>query len=437
MTSHVHKESTQRESPRIKDVRGGIVTFMTMAYILAVNPAILSAAGIPKADIFFATCVSSAVATLLMGLYARYPYALAPGMGLNAFFAYTVCLSGKVPWQTALGAVLISGVLFFILSITGLRRKFLEVVPKDLGFAIAAGIGLFISFIGLQQAQLVVKNDATMVALGRLQSHEALIAFAGLSATIVLVSAKVRGAVLIGMIISTVIAIVFGISHAPTEIISLPPLPKESVGAALSGLPQLATVGMIPIIFTMLFIDMFDTMGTLLALGHSSGHIDSEGRLPRANRAFLCDAAGSITGALLGTSTVTTYIESGAGIVDGARTGLAAVVTATLFILSLFLFPVFNAIPAVATAPALIVVGALMFVQASKIDWKNKPVAISAVLTILAMPATYSISTGIGIGFITFSLGTLAEKKRLPISVAVISLLFIVYFTVHALSFGA
>ena len=422
---------------RLRDIRGGIVTFITMAYILAVNPAILSAAGIPREDIFFATCVSSAVATLLMGLYARYPFALAPGMGLNAFFAYTVCLANKVPWQTALSAVLLSGILFVILSITGLRKRFLEAVPKDLGFAIAGGIGLFIAFIGLQHAQLVVKSDATMVTLGKLQSKEALIAFAGLSATIVMVSAKIRGAVLLGMAVATTLAIIFGLGDAPAHLIAIPHIPKESIGAALSGVPHLASMQMIPIVFTMLFVDMFDTMGTLLALGHTSGRIDTEGRLPRANRAFVCDAAGTVTGALLGTSTVTTYIESGAGIVDGARTGLASVVTGVLFLLSLFLFPLFAAIPTVATAPALIVVGALMFGQASHINWKRKPIAISAALTILSMPVTYSISTGIGIGFITFSLGTLAEKRRLSVPAAVISLLFVIYFVVQAISFNA
>jgi adenine/guanine/hypoxanthine permease len=432
------KNSTDISSgSRMRDIRGGVVTFMTMAYILAVNPVILSAAGIPKSDVFFATCVSSAIATLLMGLYARYPFALAPGMGLNAFFAYTVCLAGKVPWQTALGGVLISGVLFVVLSMTGLRKKFLESVPKDLGFAIAAGIGLFIAFIGLQHAHLVVKNDATMVSLGKLQSKEALVAFAGLCVTIALVSAKIRGAVLIGMVVSVVLAIFFGVGSAPEQFVGLPQLPKESIGAALTGLPKLATVQMLPIVFTMLFIDMFDTMGTLLALGHSSGHIGDDGRLPRANRAFLCDAIGTITGAFLGTSTVTTYIESGAGIVDGARSGLASIVTASLFGLSLFLFPLFIAIPEVATAPALIVVGSLMFVQAAKINWKDKTIAISATLSILSMPATYSISTGIGIGFITFSLGALAEKKKLPLPVAVISILFVIYFVVQATVFNA
>ncbi|MBN2530215.1 MAG: NCS2 family permease [Deltaproteobacteria bacterium] len=435
MNSGTQNKKNHRHPP-LHDIRGGVVTFVTMAYILAVNPAILSAAGIPKADIFFATCVASAVATLLMGLYAKYPFALAPGMGLNAFFAYTVCIAGKVPWQMALAAVLFSGILFMVFSVTGLRKRFLEAVPKDLGLAIAGGIGLFIAFIGLQHAHLVVKNDATMVALGKLQSKHALVAFAGLSATIVLVSAKIRGAVLIGMAASTTLAVLLGVGEAPSQIFAMPQLPEKTLGVAFTRLPDLATLQMLPIVFTMLFVDMFDTMGTLLALGHSSGHIRESGQLPRANRAFFSDATGTIVGALLGTSTVTTYIESGAGIIDGARTGLAAIVTAILFAASLFLFPLFAAIPEAATAPALIVVGALMFVQAAKIDWKRTPVAISAALTILSMPVTYSISTGIGIGFITFSLGTLAEKRTLPLMVGIISILFVVYFTVQAIFFG-
>ncbi|MBN2342605.1 MAG: NCS2 family permease, partial [Deltaproteobacteria bacterium] len=385
------------------EIRGGVVTFITMAYILVVNPTILSATGMPKGDVFFATCVSSAVATILMALVARYPFALAPGMGLNAFFAYTVCIGNHIPWQTALAAVLISGLLFVVLSVSGFRKQFLESVPKDLGIAIAAGIGLFIAFIGLQQAGLVVKNDATMVSLGSFRSEHTLISLAGLAVTIALVSAQVRGAILIGMTVATVLAALLGQIDAPTRIAAFPPLPEQTIGTALLSLKELFSLQMLPIIFTMLFIDMFDTMGTLLALGHTSGHIQTDGTLPRANHAFMSDAIGTIIGALLGTSTVTTYIESSAGITDGAQSGRASLVTGGLFLLALFLFPIFSIVPAAATAPALIVVGALMFSQAAKIQWKEPPVAISAALTILSMPLTYSISTGIGIGFIAFT----------------------------------
>lgn len=424
-------------SQRVSDIRGGIVIFVSMAYILAVNPAILSAAGIPKSDVFFATCVSSAIATLLMGLYAKYPFALAPGMGLNAFFTYTVCIGHGVQWQTALSAVLLSGLLFVALSVTGLRKKFLEVVPKDLGLAIASGIGLFIAFIGLQHAQIVVKNDATMISLGSLRSDDVFVAVAGIAVTIVLVSAKVPGAILMGMGAATILAILLGAVTAPDRIVEIPSLPKESLGAAIFSFKKIFTPQMLPIVFTMLFVDMFDTMGTLLALGHTSGHIDHTGKLPRANRAFLSDAAGTIAGALLGTSTVTTYIESSSGIIDGARNGLAAVVTGSLFLLSLFLFPIFTIIPSAATAPALIVVGALMFTQVAKINWKDTPLAISAALTILSMPVTYSISSGIGIGFLTFTLGRLATRKKLTLPMIIISILFVIYFVLHAVQFSA
>jgi adenine/guanine/hypoxanthine permease len=417
-----------------REIGAGVTTFLTMAYIVVVNPAILSASGMPRTDVFFATCLSAAVATIIMGLWARYPFALAPGMGLNAFFAFTVCGQLEIPWPTALAAVLVSGTVFLVLSLVGLREKIISAIPRSLVCAIAAGIGLFIAFIGLQHAGVVVRHPETMITLGDLTAPATMIAVAGLLLTAGLLAARVPGAILIGIAVTSTIAIVAGASPPPDGVVALPTLPTETLGAAIPALSDLIRPEIILVVFTMLFLDLFDTMGTLVALGYTTGHITKDGVLPRAGRAFAADAIGTITGALLGTSTVTTYIESASGVVAGGRTGRTALVTAGLFLLTLFFFPLVGAVPAIATAPALIVVGALMFAGAADIDWKDPVIAIPALGTILAMTATYNISNGLGIGFILFVVTHLASRRFKDIKVAtyVVAGAFIAFF-----AFGA
>jgi AGZA family xanthine/uracil permease-like MFS transporter len=403
---------------------------LTMAYIAVVNPAILSKAGMRFEDVFFATCTASALATIVMALLAKYPFALAPGMGLNAFFAFTVCGQMGVPWQTALSCVLVSGVVFLGLSLLGIREKLIATVPAELVKAIAAGIGLFIAFIGLEHAGIVVDHPATLVTLGDLSAGPTVVAVVGLVLTVGLLAARVPGAVLIGIAVTAIIAVLSGVSPPPSGIAQVPALPTETLGVALISLGDLARPELIPVVFTMLFLDLFDTMGTLLALGYTTGKIDAHGRLPRAGRAFTADAVGTVAGALLGTSTVTTYIESASGIVAGGRTGLTALVTAALFILALPFFPLVAAVPATATAPALIAVGAMMFTGAAEINWRDPVAAIPALTTILIMPATFNISNGLGAGFVLFTVANLAARRfdRIKPLTCIIAALFVVYF---------
>jgi len=423
-------EIAKHKSTVKTEVMAGITTFLTMAYIVVVNPAILSASGMPKEDVFFATCVSSAIATLIMGLWAKFPFALAPGMGLNAFFAYTVCGMQKVPWPQALAVVLISGLLFLLLSLFGIRERILAAIPETLSRASAGGIGLFIAFIGLQHAGIVARDDVTMVTLGNLHDTSTLIATAGLLLTVVLVAAKIPGALLAGILVTAVAAMTAGQAPAPESLLAAPSLPSETLGAAVTALPEVLTASMAVTIFTFLFLDLFDTVGTLLALGTAVGAIKPDGRLPRADRAFTADAGGTIIGSLLGSSTVTSYIESASGVSSGGRTGLTAVVVAVLFLLALPLEPVASSIPQIATAPALIVVGAYMMAIAGKISWDDPVRAVPALATILIMPATYNISNGLGAGFILYVLANAAAGRLHKVNwlLCLVAALFVIFF---------
>ncbi|MFO8072210.1 MAG: NCS2 family permease [Polyangia bacterium] len=416
-----------------REILAGVTTFVTMSYIVVVNPDILSASGMPRQDIFFATCAASAAATIVMALWARYPFALAPGMGLNAFFAFTVCGEMGIPWSTALAGVLLSGVVFAVLSLFGLRERLIATVPKTLVRAVTAGIGLFIAFIGLQKAGLVVDDEATLVALGDLGSPAVIAAAGGLVITVALLAAKLPGAILIGIAATWLLAAALGAAGAPEGLAACPSLPSETLGAAVFGLSDLLRPEMITVVFTMLFLDLFDTMGTLMGLGYTSGYLREDGSLPRARRAFFSDSVGTMVGSLLGTSTVTTYIESATGVVAGGRSGLTALVVAALFLLALPFYPLIEAVPSFATAPALFGVGALMFRAAADIDWKDAAEAIPALGAILAMPATYNISNGLGIGFILFAVTQLATRRRVGAPVYVIAVLFLGYFAMDAL----
>jgi adenine/guanine/hypoxanthine permease len=391
---------SQRGTTVAVEIRAGAVTFLTMAYILFVNPQILAAAGMPREDVLVATALASAAATLVMGLYANFPFALAPGMGLNAYFAFTVVGSMGVSWQVALAAIFVEGLLFLLLSLAGIRSRMLDAIPRSLKLATMSGIGFFLAFIGLHNAGLVVADQATLVRLGDLHQPGVLLAVAGVLLTAVLLARRVPGAVLIAIVGVAGTAWLTRLAPAPEAVLSLPRLPRETLLALDFG--ALFSLSMVTVVLAFLFVDVLDTAGTLIGVGELAGLVEKDGSFPGSERAFVADAVGTSMGALLGTSTVTTYIESATGVEEGGRTGLAAVSTAGFFLLSLFLAPVFVAVPAVATAPALIVVGALMMRGAHDLDWTRIDEAVPAFLTIVLMPLTYSIANGIGLGILSW-----------------------------------
>ena len=382
------------------ELRAGVVTFLTLSYILFVNPQILSQAGLPAEDVVFATAVASAVATLVMGLWANYPFALAPGMGLNAYFTFGVVGAMGVDWRVALAAVFVEGLLFLVLAITGIRGALLGAIPAPIKIATMSGIGLFLAMIGLQNAGVVRDDPSTLVALGDLSEPGTLFAMTGLVLISTLMARRIKGAILVGIVTVSIAAWWAGISPAPEDLVTLPALPGETFLAL--DFHGLLSGKMLTVILAFLFVDFFDTAGTLFGVGRLAGFVDDRGQLPRINRAFAADAVGTSVGALLGTSTVTSYVESATGVEEGGRTGLTAVTVAVLFLLALFFTPVFTAVPAIATAPALIVVGALMMRGTRDIDWHRVDEAIPAFLTLAVMPLTFSIANGITFGIISY-----------------------------------
>ena len=391
------------------EIIAGITTFMTMAYIIFVNPDILSTTGMDKGAVMTATIVSAGLTTILMGLLTNYPFALASGMGLNAFFAFVV--ASQYGWQAALGAVFISGVIFTILAVTRAIEYVDAAVPTTLKRAVAAGIGLFIAYIGLQSGGIIVPSDATQVTLGKLTEPGPLLTLIGILIIALLMARKVRGAILIGILLTTVVSFFMGIKELPTGLGDIFGMPASL--APIAGQLDLRAALSIPffVIFSFIFVDVFDTMGTLLGTGARAGFLDEKGRLPRVNRAMLADAIGTMGGALLGTSTVTTYVESTAGVSEGGRTGLTSIVTGLLFFLSLFLAPLAGLVPAQATAPALVIVGVLMVGGVMKIDFDDFTEALPAFLTIIFMPLAYSIADGIAFGFIAYPVVKLVAGK--------------------------
>jgi len=394
---------------------GGLTTFVTMAYIIVVNPQILAQAGMPADGVVFATCISAAVATLVMGLYANYPIALAPGMSLNAYFTYAVCLNMHVPWQTALGVVFFSGVVFLLLTVTRVREQIVNGMPDCLKHSTAVGIGMFIAFVGLRNAKLVVSNPATFVGLGSFSDKEVQTACFGIALTIVLMARKVKGGILIGVFGTTLVGMLRGISHWPTAIVSLPHPSATFLKLDLRGAIHL---GFLEIFFAFLFVDLFDNVGTLVGVCEQGGFIKN-GKIPRVGRVLVADGVGTIFGSLTGTSTVTSYIESAAGVAAGARTGLSNVAVAALFLIATFCSPLATAIPAYATAPALILVGALMTQSISQIDWSDFSEAVPAFITMLATPLTFSIATGLSLGLISYTVVKIAVGKMSEITVLI------------------
>jgi len=398
-----------------QELLGGLTTFLTMAYIIVVNPQILSQAGMPAEGVVFATCVSSAAATLVMGLYANYPIALAPGMSLNAYFTYSVCLGMQVPWRTALGVVFLSGVLFLVLTVTRIREQIVNGIPDCLKHSTATGIGFFIAFVGLRNAKLVVANAATFVGLGNLSDHAVQTACFGVVLTLVLMVRKINGAILIGIFGTTLLGILRGLSNWPSAIFSMPHASSTFLQLDLRGAVHL---GLLEILFAFLFVDLFDNVGTLVGVCEQGGFIQ-DGKIPRVGRVLLADAVGTIFGSLAGTSTVTSYIESAAGMAVGARTGLSNLVVAALFLGAMFCSPLASAIPGYATAPALILVGALMTQSIAHIEWREFSEAAPAFVTMLAMPLTFSIATGLSLGLISYTVAKVAAGKYREINALV------------------
>ncbi len=410
-----------------RELVAGLTTFAAMAYILAVNPAILSQTGMDKGALISATALASALMTVVMALATNYPIALAPGMGLNAFFTFGICLGSKMPWQAALGLVFYSGVAFLILTLTGVRRKLIDAIPHELKLAITCGIGLFIAFIGLKGAGVISAHPATLVSLGDIRQPGPLMALGGIIVAAVLIWRKVPGALILTVLGLTVLGLFLkttGPDSAPVT-----PMPASWVSAPASLAPTFLQLDLayfwqhwrvcLPLLLALLFVDLFDNMGTLIGVCQRAGLLDKQGNLPKIGRALTADATAAMVGSTLGTSTVTSYIESAAGVEAGGRTGLTAVTTAGCFLLALFLSPLIAVVPAAATAPALVLVGVFMMQSVAELDLKDFAKAVPAVITMLAMPLTFSIAEGIAIGFVVhvfFMLGIGRGKEVKPLS---------------------
>ena len=390
------------------EVLAGFTTFMTMAYIVFVNPAILHETGMPLAAVTAATCLSAAVGSFLMGGLARYPIALAPGMGLNAYFTYAVVKGMGVPWQVALGAVFLSGVAFLLLTLLGVRQLILSAIPQELYAAVAAGVGLFIAFIGFRNSGIIVASPATTVTLGNLTEKSTALALFGLLLIAALLAWRVRAAMLIGILTTTLAALLTGVAKWTPQAYSLRDLAATAGRLDIAGTLRL---GLAEIVFVFLFIDLFDNIGTLVAVGKKANLFDKVGKIPRINRILFSDAMATIVGAFTGTSTVVSYIESAAGVAAGGRTGVTAIVTGLLFVLALFIAPVVGVIPAAATAPALIIVGNMMVSVVAEIEWHDPEVAIPAFLTMMTIPLTFSIANGLAFGFTAYTLLKMALGK--------------------------
>ncbi len=395
------------------EILAGATTFITMAYIVFVNPSILKDAGMPVPAVFAATCLSAAFATILMGALARYPIALAPGMGLNAYFTYTVVKGLGVPWQTALGAVFLSGVAFLILTVAGIRQWIIGAIPAELYAAVSAGIGLFIAFIGLRNAGIVKADAATIVTMGNLRDPNVALAIFGILAIATLEAWKVRAAILLGILSTTAVGVLFGLVRWQPQSYSWSDISGTmlhlNVRAAMG-------LGLLEIVFVFLFVDLFDNVGTLMAVGKKAGLLEANNRIPRVNRILLTDATATICGSLLGTTTVVSYVESASGVAAGGRTGVTSIVTGVLFIAALFVAPLIGAVPSAATAPALVVVGGMMISAVAEIPWEDACIALPAFLTLITIPLTFSIANGLACGIISYVLVHLASGRARQVS---------------------
>jgi adenine/guanine/hypoxanthine permease len=409
------------------EILAGFTTFITMAYIIFVNPSILKDAGMPVPAVFAATCIAAAFGSILMGAFARYPIALAPGMGLNAYFTYTVVKGLGVPWQTALGAVFISGVVFLILTVTGVRQWIIAAIPTELYAAVSAGIGLFIAFVGLRNAGIVKADPVTIVSLGNLRDPNVALAVFGILLIATLQAYKVRAAILLGILSTTVVGAVAGLVHWQPQ-----PFHWTDLSGTMLHLDVRAALGLglLEIVFVFLFVDLFDNIGTLMGVSKKAGLLEAGNRIPRINRILLTDATATIGGSLLGTTTVVSYIESAAGVAAGGRTGVTSIVTGLLFIAALFVAPLIGAVPSAATAPALVVVGGLMIPVIAEIPWDDVAAAFPAFLTLIMIPLTFSIANGLACGIISYVLIHVARgrARQVPVAAYVLAVLLITRF---------
>lgn len=410
------------------EIMAGLTTFLTMAYILAVNPNILSATGMDRGALFSTTVLISAAATILMGLYAKLPFALAPGMGLNAFFAYTICLIMGYSWQFALTAVFLEGLIFILLTVTNVREKIVDIIPETLKKSISVGIGIYIAFIGLSSAEIVVNNDATLVSIGDLSQGPALLCIIGIVLSSVLLIKKVPGALLIGIIVTTLIGIPLGVTQF-NGVMSTPPS-MEPIFCKFEW-TKIFTSEMFVIVFTLLFVDLFDTIGTLIGVATRAGMIKN-GKIPHLKQAFMVDALATTSGAIMGSSTVTTFVESAAGVEQGGRSGLTAFVCGLCFLVSLFFAPLFLSIPSAATAPVLVLVGVMMMSSVVEINFREYSEAIPAFICFVMMPLCYSISDGIVLGMLSYVIINLCAGKynKLSIGMYILSAFFLLKFLV-------
>ncbi|MBD7945964.1 NCS2 family permease [Psychrobacillus sp. Sa2BUA9] len=425
-----------------REIIGGLTTFLAMAYILVVNPMTLSLESVPglpesmymdKGAVFTATAIAAALGSILMGVLAKYPIALAPGMGLNAFFAYTVVLKFGIPWEIALTGVFVAGVIFILLSLSGIRETIINAIPSELKYAVGAGIGLFITFVGLQNAKIIVGNPDVIVALGDLADPNVLLTIFGLIITVIMMVKGVKGGIFYGMLITAIVGMIFKLVEVPHAIVGEVPSMEPTFGAALKPIfenpASLMTSQFLIVVLTFLFVNFFDTAGTLISVANQAG-LMKDNKLPRAGKALLADAIATTAGAVAGTSTTTSYVESTAGVAAGARSGFAAVVTGVLLLLSLFFYPVLDVVTSYVTAPALIIVGALMVSSLGSIEWTKFEVAVPAFFVVIAMPLTYSIATGIAIGFIFYPITMIVAGRIKEIHPIMYGLwvIFVAYF---------
>ncbi|MCJ2166911.1 NCS2 family permease [Leuconostoc citreum] len=411
----------------------GLTTFASMAYILFVNPTVLGAAGMDKGAVFTATAVASAVATLFMGIVALYPIAIAPGLGVNAFFAYSVVIGMGVKWQTAMAGVFVAAIIFLVLTFFKIREKIINIIPQNLKLAIASGIGLFIAFIGLHNAGLIVANKDTMVSLGHLTTPTSLLAIFGIIVTFILLSRKIPAAIFIGMVMTSVVGIIFGLIKLPSAIISSAPSLAPTFGAGVTHIGDINSLQMVTVVVTFLLVTFFDTAGTMIGLATQAGFMRNN-EMPRAGRALMADAVGMTVGAVIGTSPTSAYVESSSGIAVGGRSGLTSVFTGIFFLIALFFSPLLTVVTSQVTAPALVVVGVFMAKSLRQIDWEDFAIAAPAFLIVIGMPLTYSISDGIALGFILYPITMISTgrgKKVHPLMYA-LAILFVLFLVIIA-----
>ncbi|WP_409297028.1 NCS2 family permease [Peribacillus sp. SCS-26] len=420
---------SERNTTYRQESIAGITTFLSMAYILVVNPVILSQSGMDKGAVFTATALSAIIGSLLIGLLANYPIGIAPSMGINAFFTFTVCIGLKIPWETTLAGVFVAGVLFVILSLLKIREKIINIIPQDLKHAIAGGIGFFVAFIGLKNAGIVTANRDTFVALGNFKDAPTLLAIAGFIITIILLNRGIKGGIFFGMVLSTIIGIAFGVIETPKAVVGSIPSLEPTFGVVFSHLDDIFSPKVLAVIFTFLFVAFFDTAGALIAIASQAGLMKNN-EIPNAGRALLADSLSATVGAVFGTSTTASMVESSAGIAVGGRTGFTSIVIASGFVISLFFSPVLSIVTPEVTAPALIIVGAMMATEISKINWNHSAIVIPSFVTIIMMPLSFSVATGIALGFILYPINMIAIKRAKEIHpiMYVLCLVFIGYF---------